>query len=204
MSFIDQKKYDSIIKGIQILPSIGQKTAERIFDSLIIDNSKINQLLTTLDDLKKDFKQCLECYCLSINNRCIICKDLDRDRTKICIVANIRDFMVINEKNTDYKGLFHVLNGEINVKNGQIPDKLTINQLVSRLKSNPEIQEVIFALNLTFDGEVTLTYLKKIFNDNKITIKLSRIAQGIPFGSSLEYVDESTLKQALCNRNIVE
>ncbi|WP_338964694.1 toprim domain-containing protein [Spiroplasma endosymbiont of Sarcophaga carnaria] len=130
------------------------------------------------------------------NNVCLFCQNDLRDQTKLCVVSNFFDVIKIEAKKF-FNGVYHVLNGEINVKNGITPDKLTFPVLESRM-NDKIIKEVIIAVGATFEGEVTAQYLKTVLQP--FNVKISRLARGIPIGGSLDYVDEVTLKQALEGR----
>ncbi len=193
------KEYEGIINGIKNIPNIGQKGSERIFEKLLISPFIIDDLINVFEDIKNNFSQCDICFSLKIKEKCIICDNEKRKKDKICIVSNIRDSIFI-DINNNYNGQFHILNGELNIKKGIIPDKLTISNLLKRLKEK-EVKEIIFALNTTFEGELTFSYIKNIIKkSNFCNIKLTKLSQGLPLGGYIEYIDENTLMAALNER----
>ncbi len=198
-NFIDD--YDETIKQLKNIPNIGQKGSERIFDKLLVNKTNIDLLINTLNEIKLNYSQCFKCFSLMIKNNCIICDDQNRNLDQLCVISTVHDSILL-AKSKLYKGQMHVLNGEIAIKKNITPDKLTITQLIKRILVQ-DIKEIIFALNSTFEGEVTLMYIKKIINDKCPDVLISRISQGLPLGGTLEYIDEFTLKRALEDRKTI-
>lgn len=190
-------KYEQFIEIIKSMPSVGKKVAERIFMKLVENKEFSQQMIETFKNINETFSACETCFYLQQNNVCPICNDKIRDQKKICVVANIIDAKII-ESNKIYNGLYNVLKGEISIKQGITPEKLTIHELEIRVK-NYRIEEVIIAINSTFDGEVTANYLNNVLNKNN-KLKVTRLAQGLPIGGSLDYIDSYTLKKALQER----
>ncbi|AHF57148.1 recombination mediator RecR [Spiroplasma eriocheiris] len=188
--------YDEIIEELKTILGVGKKVAERIFNKLVTNPNVNTNLSELLSQIKEQFSQCPICFSLMKDNQCLFCYNDLRDNTKLCIVTNVFDVFTF-EKARIFNGLYHVLNQEINVKNGITPDKITVKELESRL-NDKIINEVIIAVSSTFEGEVTAQYLKNIIE--KYHIKVSRLARGIPIGGTLDYIDEATLKQALEGR----
>lgn len=191
--------YEELIMELKTILGVGKKTAERIFNKLIIKPSLLESLEHVFNEIKNNYHQCSICSTLMQNNVCLFCHNNLRDQTKLCVVSNFFDIIKI-EATKVFNGVYHVLNGEINVKNGITPDKLTFSALESRM-NDKIIKEVIIAVCATFEGEVTAQYLKTFLQP--FNIKISRLAQGIPIGGSLDYIDEVTLKQALEGRKDV-
>jgi recombination protein RecR len=127
----------------------------------------------------------------------MICVDPKRDKSTLCVIAETHDITNL-EKTGLFKGYYHVLNGVIDPIHGQTPDKLTLDSLLAKIQQQPTIKEVILALNPDLEGEVTMSYIKKLISPLKI--KISRLAQGLPTGADLEYADPTTLSKALSNR----
>jgi len=207
------KSLQNLIEELSKLPDIGPRAATRLaFYLLNQKNEEIQKLINAFINLKK-IKFCSQCFNFSEGELCDICKDQKRDKSKICVVETALDIIPI-EKTRAYNGLYHVLGGVISPSNGIGPDKLKIRELIERIKklktSNLEHQtsniiEIILALNPTTEGDTTTLYLERLltgpdFRGEKIGIKITRLARGLSKGSSLEYIDEDTLKNAMLGR----
>jgi recombination protein RecR len=196
-----------LINTFSQFPGIGPKTAQRfVFYLLKKPKEELENLALTIRNLADKIKFCPNCFNLSerslnLNNPknlCSICTDFKRNRTVLCVVAEIQDLEVI-EKTNQYQGLYHVLGGALNPLEGITPEKLRIKELIERIKkSQPKINEIILALDSNFEGETTILYLTKLLKPFKI--RLTRLACGLPMGSDLEYADEVTLSNALKER----
>ncbi|WP_342268922.1 toprim domain-containing protein [Spiroplasma endosymbiont of Aspidapion aeneum] len=172
------------------LKTISKSNSANLFFDLIENKDKINDIRNILNDIELNFTICNICLYIKNNNLCFFCDEKDRDISKICVVSSLFDAYKIY--NTKYNGQIHILNTKIEFQN---PNDYTIEKLRKRLYN---IKELIIALNLTFEGEVISNYLKNILA--KEVNKISRIAQGIPFGGSLNYADYETLSSAILNR----
>ena len=194
------KSLQNLIEELSKLPDIGPRAATRLaFYLLNQKNEEIQKLINAFVNLKK-IKFCSQCFNFSEDNLCDICKDPKRDKSKICVVETALDIIPI-EKTKAYNGLYHVLGGVISPSNGIGPDKLKINELINRIKKQKEEGknlEVILALNPTTEGDTTALYLEKVLQP--LNIKITRLARGLSKGSSLEYIDEDTLKNAMLGR----
>jgi recombination protein RecR len=194
------KTIDKLIEHFQKLPSVGPKTAERyVFNLLKKSPQELADFAHNLKELKKSTKTCAHCQAISENDICEICSDNNRDRSLLCIMANTQE-MISLENTHKYNGLYFILNNLINTIENQGPENLNIKNLIEKIKKE-NIQEVILALSPTLEGESTQMYLTKILKAEGV--KLSRLARGLPLGSSLEYTDEVTLSQSLKYRNIL-
>lgn len=192
------RSLQNLINELTKLPSVGPKTAERyVFHLLNRDNEELQQLAQAIAELKEKTKICKTCYLISETDPCQICSDKNRDRTLLTVVSNTRDLLAI-EATGEYQGVYHILGGVLDPIKGIKPEQLNIKTLVLKLKQN-QINEVIFALNPTMEGETTTMYLVKLLRPLKI--KLSRIAKGLPMGADLEYADDATLNNAMKFRN---
>lgn len=179
------------------LPGIGPKAAERIvFYLQKKDNNFSNDFSNLLNNLKKDIINCSICFNVTINDPCNICSDTSRDKNTICVVADPQDINVI-EKTNDYQGLYHVLHGTLNPAEQITPEKLKIKELIDRIKNNG-IKEVIIATNPDLEGESTALYLARSLKN--FNVKTTRLAKGLPMGSTIEYADEITISNALKGR----
>lgn len=186
---------EKVVELFASLPSIGRKTAQRLtFFILRQPNEYVESFSKSLQELKANVKLCSICFNYTESDPCSICATAKRDRTVICVVEEPNDVIVI-EKTHDFSGLYHVLHGVINPLDGISQDDIKIKELINRLEN---VDEIILALNPTVEGELTTHYIAKILKalDKKVT----RIASGVPIGSSLEFSDEATISRALVSR----
>ena len=160
---------------------------------------KIQTFANALLAAKRKVGQCKNCFHLSAETECDICRNNSREQDLICVVADSRDLLAL-ERTREYKGLYHVLGGLISPMDGMGPEMLQISNLISRVDKN-SIKEVILALTPSVEGDTTSLYLAKLL---KPFTKVSRIAYGLPVGSELEYADEVTLSRALEGRQSME
>ena len=199
MSYQYAKPLAILIEELSKLPGIGPKTAQRLALYILnISREEAGILSQSIINAKEQIKRCQICHNLTEQKTCDICRDMTRQRDTICVVETARDLMAV-EKTGGYKGLYHVLQGAISPLDGVEPDHLTIEHLISRLKTE-KIKEIILATNPNIEGEVTATYIARLLKS--LDIKITRIAYGIPIGGDLEYADEVTLAQALVGRQI--
>ena len=183
------------------LPGIGKKTALRLVLHLIKqDAAEVENFSHIISKMRTEIKFCTRCYNISDKELCNICSNTMRQQYLICVVENIRDVNAI-ESTQQFNGLYHVLGGIISPLDGVGPEQLTIDALVSRIKTE-EIQEVIFALNPNIQGDTTIYYIGRKLKE--ISVKITTIARGIAFGGELEYADEMTLAKSISNRIPVE
>jgi len=186
-----------LIDSFSLLPTVGRKTAERfVFYLLQQDQAVLDNFAAAVQNVKLGIKKCGVCGCVSEQSPCPICSSDKRDKSVICVVSNTRDLIMIENTNA-FNGRYHVLGGLVDPIRGILPDKLNIQTLVARLNSN--VEEIIFALNPTFEGEATALYLTNMLKSYKI--KITRLARGLPTGADLQYADETTIKNALENRH---
>lgn len=190
------KKFQNMIDSYQKLPGVGKKTAERYaFKTLDWDEETLDQFIQSLTDLKKGITYCHICGNLSEEDICDICKNENRNHNCICVVQNPKNIDSI-EAMQEFNGVYHVLNGTINVSKGVLPEQLNIQSLINRINENTE--EVILALDPTADGETTSMYISKLLNNK---CKVTKLANGIPLGSHLDYTDPLTLLKAFQKRS---
>lgn len=189
---------NSLIAEFEKLPGIGHKTAVRLaFYILESDEVVASKFANALVEAKKKVKFCEKCYNLSENSICNICANPKRDTSVICVVENVKD-VVAMEKTHEYKGLYHVLHGNISPMNNISAEDIKIKELITRL-TDDSIKEVIIATNPTIEGETTAMYIARTIKMIP-GVKVTRIAHGIPVGGDLEYTDEITLIKAMENR----
>ena len=188
---------EKLIECFKILPSVGNKTAERYALAMLeAPKEKIEQLIEALQLVSNEIKRCPICGNLTDKQLCSICCDENRDNTTICIVQQPKDVIAI-EKVKSYKGLYHVLYGAISPLKGILPEDLNIESLFSRINEN--IKEVIIATNPTMEGDTTALYLIKALKKYP-NITITKLANGLPIGANLDYADEMTLTRALDGR----
>ena len=188
-----QKAIDELSK----LPAVGKKTAQRLALYILkSDEDKVHSLIQSLIDLKEKIRFCSECFNLAVNEKCDICSSPKRDRSLVCIVEEASDIIAI-EKTNEYNGLYHVLGGVLNPLSGITADSLHIKELIDRIK-NGEIKEVILALNPDSEGDATSLYLSNILKE--YSVKITRIARGLPIGGDLEFADAATIGRAFIGR----
>jgi recombination protein RecR len=179
------------------LPGIGKKTALRLILHLLKQPpGEVSHFGEAIIRLRNEVKFCRECNNISDTDICRICSDKERDHTTICVVENIKDVMSI-ENTGQYRGVYHVLGGIISPMDGVGPSDLKIDLLEKKV-SGGNINELIFALSATAEGDTTNFYLyRKLTNYNP---KMSTLARGVAVGDELEYADVVTLGRSIVNR----
>ena len=182
------------------LPGIGKKTALRLVLHLIKqDSAEVSQFSEIIAKMRNEIKFCSRCYNISDKELCNICSNTIRKQQMLCVVENIRDVIAI-ESTQQFNGIYHVLGGIISPLDGVGPDQLTIEALIDRI-AKEEIEEIIFALSPTIQGDTTIYYISKKLQS--LPVKITTIARGVAFGGELEYADEVTLGRALKGRRQV-
>ena len=181
------------------LPGIGQKTALRLVHHLMKGSKEdTRRLAKSIVDLAEKIRECRECGNFSEDELCEVCANPRRDRTVLCVVEEAYEVGAI-ERTGQYRGLFHVLGGRLSPLDGVGPDELNMAALLRRLaEASGEVQEVIVATNASVEGEATAVFLEREIRG--FGPRVTRLARGIPVGSDLEYVDSSTIAQALAGR----
>ncbi|MEY3689552.1 MAG: hypothetical protein RIT37_1114 [Bacteroidota bacterium] len=193
---VQSEAIEAVVEHFASLPSIGRKTAQRLAFFLLRQSDEfIHSFSSSLIRMKETVHSCSLCFTYTEHDPCPICSSDKRDRSVICVVEQPTDVLII-ERMSEFKGIYHVLHGNINPLEGIHPDDLKIRELIARL--NEQVTEIILALNPTVEGEVTMQYLARMIKP--LNIIVSRPARGIPIGSELEYTDEATLSKALESR----
>ncbi len=188
---------ENAVKEFSQLPGVGRKSALRLVLYLLKQEKKdVLRFADSLKRLSEEIVYCKECFNISDNDVCDICSNVKRDHSTVCVVENIKDVMAI-ENTQQYFGVYHVLGGIISPMDGIGPDDLTIKPLEEKVKSG-EINELIFALPTTMEGDTTNFYLFRKFSS--LNIKITTLARGVSIGDELEYTDEVTLGRSLINR----
>jgi recombination protein RecR len=186
-----------LIEELHKLPGIGPKNAQRLAYFLLhAPEEQARALAEAIIALKEKIIFCSACQNITEVDPCAVCQDEQRDRSRICIVERPLDILPL-ERTRGYNGLYHVLHGAISPMEGVGPEDLRIRELLARLQ-NGLVQEAILATNPNLEGEATAMYLQRLIAP--LGIKVTRLARGLPFGSSLEYADEVTLIRALEGR----
>ncbi len=193
------------IESLSDLPGIGHRSAERLVFSLLKNKSSLDQkIANSIGRLKASVGECSTCfhYCDKTEDQvkisCAICQDYNRDKKTICVVETPVDLIAL-EKTHEYKGQYHVLHGIISPINKVMPEHLRINPLLKRVQENPEITEIVFALAGNVESDATVNFiidqLLPIFKG-----KITKLAQGIPSGGDLDYLDTRTIGRAILDR----
>ena len=197
MSSVYTDSLNRLIEEFGRLPGVGTKTAERLaFHILKAKSVEAMALANAISDVKTKIKSCQNCYNLSEEPICQICSDPRRDKDIICVVEQPKDIVIL-EKTGACKWVYHVLGGHIAPLEGVEPDDLTINQLVERVgKGN--IKELIMATNPNMAGDGTSLYISSLLRD--FDIRITRLARGLPTGSTIEYASGKMLTDAIIGR----
>ena len=183
------------------LPGVGRKSAMRMaYAVLELSDEDAKAFADAITGAKEKIHLCPICKNLTDKEICGICSDLSRDTGVICVVEDPKD-VVSFEKVREFKGVYHVLHGEISPVNGITPDKLYIRELIERVGTGDDVRELIVATNPTVEGEATAMYIAKLVKP--LGVKVTRLAYGMPVGGDLEYADEITLFRALEGRRDV-
>jgi recombination protein RecR len=189
---------ENAVNEFASLPGVGRKTAFRLVMNLLKrDAEDVKRFGESIIRLHGDIHYCKICNNISDTAICNICNDDRRDRAIICVVENIQDVMAI-ENTRQYRGMYHVLGGIISPVDGIGPSDLKIDSLENKILEGG-INEVIFALSTTMEGDTTNYYLYKKLS--RYNINLTTLARGVAIGDELEYTDEITLGRAINNRN---
>ena len=187
---------EKLIEEFAKLPSIGQKTAQRLtLHILNLPDDEVREFANALVKARGTIKYCSVCGNFTDKDPCPLCDNPNRDKGTICVVEQPKDIMTM-EKVKEYNGVYHVLHGNISPMQGRGPQDIRIRELVSRMSE--DIKEVILATNPNIEGEATAMYISKVLKP--LDIKVTRIASGIPVGGDLDYADEVTLSKALEGR----
>jgi recombination protein RecR len=189
-----------LISSLQKLPGLGPKSAARVALYMLKSQGsytkELGQLLSSIQD---DIRRCEVCNNITTDKRCVVCTDERRDHKIICVVEDPLD-VVAFENGTEFSGVYHVLGGAISPVNGIGPEDLAIEQLINRISDGAS--EIIIATNPNIEGEATAMYIREEVSKlkNQSSIKVTRLARGLPTGADLEYADRTTIKRAFEGR----
>jgi recombination protein RecR len=186
-----------LITELSRLPGIGEKTAARIaFHILSCSKEQALDLAQAIARVKEEITLCTSCFTFTDDNPCRICRDLSRSNEVICVVETPGDLIAL-ERSDVFKGKYHVLHGVLSPLSGIGPENLRIKELIARVEKGG-VREIILATNPTVEGGTTALYLSKLLKP--FSIRVTRIAQGVPMGGDIEYLDEVTLGKAIEGR----
>ena len=187
-----------LIEAFSSFPGIGKKTAQRMAFHVLRSSSNIaSQLSESVINMKSKIRFCSVCNGITENDPCNLCSNPKRDESSICIVEQASDVYTF-EKINSYHGVYHVLGGVLSPLDGVGPDDLAIESLISRVKPG---YEIVIATNPSIEGEATSLYIAKLLNEQ--SVKVTRLARGLPMGGDLEYLDEATLMRAMEGRTTI-
>lgn len=191
-------KFDELVKALQILPSVGQKSAQRMALHLLSKKRQEGLMLSVaLHTAMSEIKECRQCHAFSDDELCPICTDTRRDDTLLCVVESASDIIAI-EQSGAYRGRYFVLGGHLSPIDGIGADELHIDELINLVKSQPT-HELILATGATTEGQTTAFFIHHALSAH--VPKITKLAQGIPMGGELGYMDSLTLHEALNNRS---
>jgi len=197
VSEVSGKALGRMVEAFMRLPGIGRKSAERLaFAVLGMTRDEAAGIAQAILDLKNNTRYCSLCNNITEDEVCGICRDGKRDSTRICVVEEPSNILIL-EKSGTFRGRNHALLGAISPLDGIGPEDLKIDGLLERLRAGG-ISEVIIATNPTVKGETTALYLSRLIKP--LGINVSRIAYGLPVGGDIEYADENTVQRALEGR----
>lgn len=192
---------ENLLERLSKLPGVGRRSAERIiFWMLSQEADQVKGLADAITQLKEGLRFCKQCNHLTEHELCLVCNDVSRDKKTMCVVESPKDLLAI-EKTGSFRGIYYVLLGNISPADGRGPDDINVGRLKQRVIEEG-ISEVVLATDPDAEGEMTALYLGKELKSTGA--RISRIGLGIPVGSSVEFVDMSTLTMSLNSRRTVD
>jgi recombination protein RecR len=195
---MDGSAIEKLISEISKLPGVGRRSAQRIALYLLKNKDRsLSPLIQTLESSYELISECVTCGNVDMANPCNVCSNLSRDKKSICIIEDVSDLWTF-ERTGFYRGLYHVLGGSLSAINGIGTEELSIRKLLKRIEDN-NISEVILALSTTMEGQTT-TYVLADKLESFKDLTVTRLAQGIPIGGEVHYLDENTLNTAFQSR----
>lgn len=197
---MESKEIKNLIILMAKIPGLGPRSARRSVLNLIKNPEKLMlPLAKALIQVSENIKLCSICGNIDSDHICGICKDDKRDKKIICVVEDLTDLWALERSNT-YKGRYHILGGVLSAIDGINPEDLRIKELINNIKEN-DVEEVILATSATLAGQTTSFYITDLIKDMNVTV--SRLAQGIPIGGELDYLDDGTIGAAIDSRKIL-
>jgi len=201
MSGIYTESITRLIEQLGLLPGIGPKTAERLaFHILHAPDQEAFALADAIRAVKEQIRPCKDCFNLAEGPLCPICSDPRRDHTTICVVEQPKDLVAL-ERTGLCKWVYHVLGGHISPLDGVEPADLTIDRLVERVRSG-QVKELVMATNPTLDGDGTALYIASLVKG--LPVRITRLARGLPSGSTIEYANDKVLADAILGRQLIQ
>ena len=200
---IHSKYIKKLTRSLSKMPLVGKKMAEKMaFYIAQAPDSEIEDFLDNISEIRKNIKKCSICHYLSENNSCLLCDDLKRDQSLLCVVEKNEDIFPI-EASGIFCGFYHILQGVLSPTDGVTPSDINIGSLMNRVKNNKAIREIIVATSPTVNGELTANYLLRSLDSLKNSrLLVSRIGFGLAIGSELSYVDKLTMSRSLQHRTV--
>ena len=197
---MESEEIKNLIKLISKIPGLGPRSARRGVLSLIKNPEKLMlPLANALIEVSSNIKLCSICGNIDSDSICGICKDEKRDKATICVVEDISDLWAL-ERSSNFKGRYHILGGVLSAIDGVNPEDLRIKELLENINTN-KVTEVILATSATVAGQTTSFYITDLLESKDVIV--SRLAQGIPMGGELDYLDDGTIGAALDSRRIL-
>lgn len=195
------KCIDELIDSFKKFPGVGQKSAERMAFSLLydFDEDDAEKFSFNISNVKNSIKNCDICNCITDQDLCFVCTDKGRDKSILIVVENSKDVFLL-EKMGNFSGYYHVLGGLISPFDDIGPDDIDLKGLFDRVKKD-KVKEIIFVTKSGIEADTTILYIKKCLSD--VDVVISRVANGIPVGADMDYIDSLTLESALKNRKEV-
>ncbi len=194
MAVVKGGEIEALVQVLARLPGLGPRSARRVLLQLLKRrDTLLGPLIEALAAVERTVRRCSECGNLDTVDPCALCADSERDHSVICVVEEVADLWAL-ERTRAFRGVYHVLGGTLSALDGVGPDDLAIAPLVARAL-RPDVTEVILALNATVDGQTTAHVLTDRLAGAQVTV--SRLAQGVPLGGELDYLDDGTLTAAL-------
>jgi recombination protein RecR len=191
---------DQLIQIMSRLPGLGPRSARRAVLHLMRKRETLlPPLIAALEEVERTVKTCSTCFNLDSGDPCAICRDPSRDRSMLCVVADVGDLWAL-ERAGIFKGRYHVLGGVLSALDGIGPEQLSVGALLQRVEGGG-VGEIILAMGATVDGQTTSHYLADRLQAPNLTV--SRLAHGVPMGGELDYLDDGTLVQAMKARQRV-
>ena len=195
------KSIEELIECFKKFPGVGQKSAERMVFSVLsdFDVDDVESFTSNMVAVKRDINTCAICNCITDGDLCFVCADKTRDTKSLIVVENSKDVFLL-EKMGSFNGCYHVLGGLISPFDDIGPSDIDIDGLIKRV-NDVDVKEIIFVTKSGIEADTTVLYIKKLLVDKNIVI--SRIANGIPIGADMDYIDSLTLESAFMNRKEV-
>lgn len=186
-----------LIKQFSKLPGIGEKTAERLAMHILRAPMKdAESLAAGILELRQKARLCSRCFALSDDELCGVCGNPERDHRVLCVVEQPAE-MVAVERSGSFRGCYHILQGVLSPIDGIGPDNIRIRELVDRISAE-NIREVVIATSTTVEGDATAAYIAERIEG--MSVRVTRIASGVPIGGDLKYVDQMTMRRAMETR----